>query len=74
MSENDESKNEESNHNPSSDHEPGEEWIDREHFLHFLQSCWREARQDYRAAGAPFGSSRRGLQLWVKYEQRTTCN
>lgn len=39
-----------------------------------LEFCWREAREDYRDAGAPFGASQRAFELWIMYEQRTTRN
>lgn len=39
-----------------------------------LEFCWQETRRDYRAAGDPFGRSQRGLELWIRYEQRTTVN
>jgi hypothetical protein len=45
-----------------------------DHFARVLDQLWREARQDYRAAGAPFGSSARALDVWILYGQRTTVN
>lgn len=42
--------------------------------LRFLLGLeWEEAREDYRAAGKPFGD-RRGLDIWVEYGQLTTVN
>ena len=34
---------------------------------------WTAARRDYRDAGSPFGG-RRGLELWIEYDQGTTVN
>jgi hypothetical protein len=39
-----------------------------------LKQLWREARKDYEAAGSPFGNSKRALDLWIMYGDRTTCN
>ena len=38
-----------------------------------LKREWEKAKEDYRAAGEPFGEGR-GLDLWVKYGQLTTTN
>lgn len=38
-----------------------------------LELKWRKAKQDYVAAGAPFGDGR-GVDLWVEYGQQTTVN
>jgi len=33
---------------------------------------WEKTREDYRAAGSPFGP--RGLEIWTEYGQLTTAN
>jgi len=38
-----------------------------------LKREWEKTKEDYRAAGKPFGEGR-GLDLWVKYGQLTTVN
>jgi hypothetical protein len=45
-----------------------------DHFARVLDQLWKEARQDYHAAGAPFGPSGRALDVWILYGQRTTVN
>lgn len=34
---------------------------------------WAEARNDYVAAGQPFGDGR-GLDVWIEFDQQTTVN
>ena len=34
---------------------------------------WAEARDDYAAAGQPFGDGR-GLDVWIEFDQQTTVN
>lgn len=34
---------------------------------------WAEARDDYAAAGQPFGNGR-GLDVWIEFDQQTTVN
>ena len=38
-----------------------------------LKREWEKTKEDYRAAGKPFGEGR-GLDLWVEYGQLTTVN
>lgn len=38
-----------------------------------LEIEWQKTREDYRAAGAPFGEGR-GLDIWIEYGQLTTSN
>lgn len=38
-----------------------------------LELEWLKVKEDYEAAGAPFGPGR-GLDIWVEYEQLTTVN
>jgi len=33
---------------------------------------WEKTREDYRAAGSPFGPE--GLEIWAEYRQLTTVN
>lgn len=42
--------------------------------VRLLKQLWREARKDYEAAGSPFGTSKRALDLWIMYGERTTIN
>jgi hypothetical protein len=44
------------------------------HLARVLRQLWHEVRLEYEDAGAPFGPSKRALDLWIMYEQRTTCN
>jgi len=37
-----------------------------------LQIEWEKTREDYHAAGTPFGPE--GLEIWVEYGQLTTVN
>lgn len=53
---------------------PDPRLINRRDLRRLLDRCWREAWHDYHAAGAPFGLTERGLELWIEYEQRTTVN
>lgn len=53
---------------------PTPRWTNRHALRRLLDRCWEEAKNDYRAAGAPFGPTDRGLELWIEYEQRTTVN
>lgn len=39
----------------------------------WLELEWEKTREDYRAAGKPFGEGR-GLDIWVEYGQLTTVN
>ncbi len=39
----------------------------------WLKLEWEKVREDYRAAGKPFGEGR-GLGLWIEYGQLTTMN
>jgi len=34
---------------------------------------WTQARQAYRKAGQPFGK-KRGLDVWIEFNQKTTVN
>lgn len=52
----------------------GEGSYDPNDLRRLLEFCWREAWQDYCAAGAPFGRSKDGFLLWIQYEARTTVN
>ena len=45
-----------------------------EEFWRFLQQRWRQARDNYEAAGMPFGADERGFEVWVEYDQCTTAN
>ena len=38
-----------------------------------LKREWEKTREDYRAAGKPFGKGR-GIDIWVEYGQLTTVN
>jgi hypothetical protein len=39
-----------------------------------LQKRWDRARAAYRAAGAPFGASLRGLDVWIEFGRQSTSN
>jgi len=39
-----------------------------------LQKQWKQARAAYRAAGAPFGTSLRGLDVWIQFGRQGTSN
>lgn len=39
-----------------------------------LQKQWNRARAAYRAAGAPFGASLRGLDVWIQFGRQSTSN
>mgnify|MGYP000335404230 CR=1 FL=1 len=46
---------------------------ERETLRLLLELEWEKARDDYLAAGKPFGDGR-GLDLWIEYGQLTTVN
>ena len=39
-----------------------------------LQREWEKAVAAYKAAGHPFGSSTRGVEVWIEYGRQTTAN
>jgi hypothetical protein len=44
------------------------------HVKAVLRQLWKQARRDYRASGEPFGPSKRALDIWIMYNNQTTCN
>lgn len=46
----------------------------RRYLLRFLAREWEKTREDYRAAGAPFGPGEQALEIWAEYGQLTTAN
>lgn len=47
--------------------------LEREALRLKLEFEWLKTRDDYAAAGKPFGDGR-GLEVWVEYGQLTTVN
>jgi len=47
--------------------------LQREALRLTVELWWLEVREDYAAAGRPFGEDR-GLDIWVEFGQLTTVN